>query len=95
MVLINLNETRLNPTYSAVLKIIISPAQTIKLNSMPSEERRSFSSINPKIRVGMVRPIALNTNFKYSGFCGQFLLSRIRLKTVVIAYSKVKPISSA
>ena len=89
------NETRLKPTYSSVLKTIIKHEQHIKVKKVPKIGKSSFSSMTPKIIVGISNRQEANKNFKYFGFCGQFLLNRIRFNSVVSPYTSVKPTSNA
>ena len=87
----DLKSTRLKPRYNKRLKIIIIAEQTKKVKNVPSTGRKRFSSINPKIEVGSASRVDAIKNFRYFGFCGQCLFSRIRFNIEVNPYIKVKP----
>ena len=57
-------DTRLNPTYNKVLKIIIAVAQVKKQVKMPRIGNNIFSSINPSKIVGTKNPTDHAVNFK-------------------------------
>jgi hypothetical protein len=50
-----LKSTKLKPRYSKRLKIIIIEEHEIKVSSVPNIGKNSFSSITPKIEVGIVK----------------------------------------
>ena len=57
-------DTRLNPTYNKVLKIIIAVAQAKKQVKIPRIGKSIFSSINPSNIVGIKNPTDHAVNFK-------------------------------
>ena len=64
----NLNSTNPKPTYSAVLKATISPAENKNVKKVPINGSSSFSSLAPKITVGSKSTAERIINFKYLGF---------------------------
>ena len=93
--LINLKSISPKPKYNATENNALSEPTTKKVKLFPMTGRSSFSSNIPNKRVGKQSRQQDDRYFRYLGLILQVLLISIRLNTVVIPYTKVKPTSSA